>query len=76
MQQWENNTVQMNEMEKSMLLQMQKSLIRGGRSWNEAELENKFISPLIILANIDDEQIGYFLERPLSAIIIGNFDLF
>jgi hypothetical protein len=74
LQQWENNDSQVTEIEKTILLQMQKSLIRGGRSWNEVELENKFISPLIMLANIDDEQIGYFLERPLSSII-GDYEL-
>ena len=37
-------------------------------------MENKFISPLIVLADIDDEQIGYFLERPLSAQI-GDYQL-
>jgi hypothetical protein len=47
LQQWEANTIEVNEIEKTVLLQMQKSLIRGGRSWNEVELENKFISPLI-----------------------------
>jgi hypothetical protein len=44
-------------------------LIRGGRSWNEAELEGKFISPLILTADIETDKIGYFLERPLAAII-------
>ena len=38
------------------------------------ELENKFISPVILTAGIDDEQIGYFLERPLSGII-GDYEL-
>jgi hypothetical protein len=50
-------------------LQLQKSLIRSGRAWNEVELENKFISPVILTAGIEDEQIGYFLERPLSGIV-------
>lgn len=66
---WEGQTVEISETEKSNLLYIQKALIRGGRAWNETELENKFISPLIVTARIDDEQIGYFLERPLSSII-------
>jgi len=74
LQQWENNTFQITEVENTILLQLQQSLIRGGRAWNEVELENKFISPLIMLANIDDEQIGYFLERPLSGIV-GDYEL-
>ena len=72
--QWENNNQEVNDFEKQSLENLQKSLIRGGRAWNEVELENKFISPMIMVANIDDEQIGYFLERPLKAII-GNYEL-
>jgi len=55
-------------------MNLKKSLIRGGRSWNEVELENKFISPVIMTADIDDEQIGYFLERRLSAVV-GDYEL-
>jgi hypothetical protein len=71
---WETNNEQVSDIEKQILLQLQKSLKRGGRFWNEVELENKFISPLIMLSNIDDEKIGYFLERPLSGIV-GDYEL-
>lgn len=74
MQQWENNTIGVNEFEKTALLLLQKSLIRSSRNWNEVELENKFISPLIMIASIDDEKINFFLERPLSSII-GDYEL-
>jgi hypothetical protein len=74
LEQWENNNEQIDEVEKNLLLKLQKTLRRGGRAWNEVELENKFISPLIVAANIDDEKIGYFLERPLSGII-GDYEL-
>jgi hypothetical protein len=71
---WINNAQEIDAFEKRQLLQLQKSLIRGGRAWNEVELENKFISPLIMAADIDDETIGYFLERPLSGIV-GDYEL-
>jgi hypothetical protein len=71
---WENYAVEINEFEKESLLCFQKPLIRGGRAWNGAELKGKFISPLIMTAAIDDEQIGYFLERPLAGII-GDYEL-
>ncbi len=74
LEQWENNNEQIDETEKNLLLKLQKTAHRGGRAWNEVELENKFISPLIVAANIDDEKIGYFLERPLSGII-GDYEL-
>lgn len=41
--------------------------------WNEVELENKLISPLILTARIDDEQIGYFLERQLKGNV-GEYE--
>ncbi len=72
--QWENNTMEVTEFEKTALLLLQKSLIRSSRNWNEVELENKFISPLIMITGIDDEKINYFLERPLSSII-GDYEL-
>ena len=72
--QWENHEIEITEIEKNNLLYIQKALILGGRAWNEVELENKFISPLIVTARIDDEKIGYFLERPLSGIV-GDYEL-
>jgi hypothetical protein len=33
------------------------------------ELENKFISPLIVFSGIDNKQFSYFLERRLEATI-------
>jgi hypothetical protein len=74
LQKWEHADIEINEFEKTNLLHLQKSLIRGGRAWNEVELENKFISPLIMTAGIDDEEMGYFLERPLSGIV-GDYEL-
>lgn len=71
---WENNDVEIEDSDKAILLKLQKSLVRGGRAWNEVELENKFISPVIMTADIDDEQIGYFLERPLSGVV-GDYEL-
>jgi hypothetical protein len=72
--QWENTPIQIEDAEKFMLLKLQKTAHRGGRAWNEVELENKFISPLIMLADIDDGRIGYFLERPLSCQF-GDYEL-
>ena len=46
----------------------------GGDDWNEVELENKFISPLIVFSEIDNKQFAYFLERELYATI-GEYQL-
>ncbi|MEY4926604.1 MAG: hypothetical protein RI894_1040 [Bacteroidota bacterium] len=66
---WLNGEPNISEIDRAQIKKYQHRLIRGGRSWNEVELENKFISPLILTADIETDEIGYFLERPLSAII-------
>ncbi len=49
-------------------------LTLGGDSWNEVELENKFISPVIVFSGIDNKQFSYFLERSLE-VTIGDYEL-
>ncbi len=71
---WQKMQIEIGEFEKEHLLTLQASLIRGGKAWNEVELENKFISPVIMMAKIDDLKIGYFLERPLKGIV-GDYEL-
>lgn len=46
----------------------------GGDDWNEVELENKLISPVIVFSGIESRRFVYFLERELSAII-GEHEL-
>lgn len=46
----------------------------GGDSWNEAELENKMISPVIVFSEIANQKYSYFLERDLS-MTVEDFDL-
>lgn len=46
----------------------------GGDDWNEVELENKFISPLIVFSDIANEKYSYFLERELS-VTINDYEL-
>ena len=65
--------------EHEYLVGLQKTLILGVDSWNEVELENKLISPLIVFVDFDNEQFAYFLERDLQATIgehhlIGKVD--
>ena len=60
--------------EHEYLIGLQKTLILGVDSWNEVELENKFISPLIVFVDFDNEQFAYFLERDLQATI-GDYHL-
>ncbi len=60
---------ELKEWEKIALLTVQKPLIKGAVGWNEVELENKFISPMFMLAGVYGDNFGYFLERDLAANI-------
>jgi hypothetical protein len=44
-------------------------LMLGGDDWNEVELENKLISPLIVFSGISNQKYSYFLERELRDTI-------
>ena len=44
-------------------------LTLGGDDWNEVELENKLISPLIVFSGISNQKYSYFLERELRDTI-------
>ncbi|MCU0445898.1 MAG: hypothetical protein MUE85_13385 [Microscillaceae bacterium] len=65
---------EINAFESQYLTELRELYSLGGDDWNEVELENKLISPLIILSKIDNEQFAYFLERELSATI-GEYEL-
>lgn len=69
LQKWLAFSYNISAYEKKYLLQLQQPLIWGGDSWNEIELENKFISPLIMFSEIDSVQFSYFLERDINVII-------
>jgi hypothetical protein len=63
-----------SDYERQYITDLRELYYLGGDEWNEVELENKFISPLIVFAKIDNERFAYFLERPLSAII-GDYEI-
>lgn len=76
LQKWEKlaQKQEVSEIENINLLKLQKPLKWGGKAWNEFELENKFISPVIMEVQFDDRKIGYFLERPLQGTV-GDYKL-
>jgi len=71
MQEWETYPVMVSDYEKQVLGDFQEGLILSGKAWNEVELENKFISPLITFTKIDNENLSYFLERTLQGVVGG-----
>ncbi len=72
---WLATPCAVTEFERTFLLRLRKTLILGVDSWNEVELENKFISPLIVFVDFDNEQFAYFLERELRGVV-GDYELF
>lgn len=71
---WENTHAEVADHEKQHLFDLQRLLQIGGDDWNEVELENKFISPLIMLTKIDNLKFSYFLERELK-FVVGDYEL-
>lgn len=71
---WLSHKYEANELEKSNLLHFQAKLVIGGDSWNEVELENKFISPMFMFADFDSRKCAYFLERDMK-INIGEYEI-
>jgi hypothetical protein len=64
-----------NEVEKNFLNKLSyKYRALGGENWNEVELENKVISPLIVFSDIENKAFSYFLERDLKGTI-GEYNL-
>jgi hypothetical protein len=56
--------------EQRYLTQLQDDyIVLGGDDWNEVELENKFISPLIVFSGIANPRYSYFLGRDLTETI-------
>ncbi len=61
-----NYDKQLSDFEKQYIKNLQAHFILGGDDWNEVELENKFISPLIMFSSKPTELFSYFLERDLT----------
>lgn len=74
--QWEDLAKQqtISDYEEKSLTNLQRPLKWAGKSWNEFELENKFISPMMMEVQFDDRTMSYFLERSLKAVI-GDYEL-
>ncbi len=60
---------ELNDFERQYLTDLRENYMFGGDDWNEMELENKFISPIIVFSKMDNAQFAYFLERPNNKFI-------
>ncbi len=66
---WLSCKYEATEHERISLLHLQSKLLIGGDNWNEVELENKFISPVFMIADFDSRKFAYFLERDMKTTI-------
>ena len=63
-----------DDYETRALKRIRQVLLMGIDAWNEVEVENKTISPIIELTEIDSRKVSYFLERTLTHTV-GNYEL-
>lgn len=71
---WLSFHYKLDDYEKRFLSQLRENYFLGGDDWNEVELENKLISPIIVFSGIDNRKFSYFLERELSTTI-GEYEV-
>jgi len=60
--------------EQDLLSRLQEKIRRRGSSWNEYELEEWFIGPIISLIDIEAEYISTFAQREMS-VQVGDYEL-
>ncbi len=67
--QWLNETATLTPAEENMLDELRDKLQDHVWDWNEWELKGKFIFPLLLAVNFDEEQYQSFIEREISVEI-------
>jgi len=67
--QWLNATTMLTKAEESQLMELRDKLENHVWDWNEWELKGKFIFPLLLAVNFDEEQYQSFIEREISVKI-------
>jgi len=67
-------TQKIDAFERELLTRLQHTLIRRVDDWNEAELSEYFIGPIIALIDFNTEYFSAFTQRPLETEI-GDYKL-
>ena len=67
-------SIEISDYEEQYIKSLQAHFLLRGDDWNEVELENKFISTLIVFSSKPSERYSYFLERDLS-VEVDNYIL-
>jgi hypothetical protein len=67
--QWLNETVAPSPAKENLLMRLREQLEDHVWDWNEWELKGKFIFPLLLAVNFDEEHYQSFMEREISVEI-------
>lgn len=70
----QSRAMTLEDFEVKLLHRLQETLIRRGDDWNEAELNEYFIGPIIALVDFNTESFSVFAERFIEAEI-GQYKL-
>jgi hypothetical protein len=71
LEEWLTASSEISEFERQTLLNLRKKLKRNVHDWNEAELAQYFIGPLLTLVDYTTDRFNLFAERPFSGIVQG-----
>ncbi len=66
LQEWLEAEGNISDFERKTLGHLRENLMLRGHTWNETELRDKFIGPMMVLVNFDSDKVQYFAERGLS----------
>ncbi|HHC24349.1 MAG TPA: hypothetical protein ENK58_02875 [Desulfobacterales bacterium] len=66
---WITSEMQLTDFEIKTLEYLQENLMLRAHTWNETELRDKFIGPVMALVNFDSDDVQYFAERSLSGTV-------
>lgn len=72
--------MELDELEVKSITKIQQTFVRRCDDWNEYELKQYFISPIVVLVDFNTNYFSVFAERPIEAEIgqyklIGKSDL-
>lgn len=67
-------SVVIKSFEREMLMQLQDILVKNADAWNELELSEYFIGPLLSLVNFNTDGLKIFTDRTIEATI-GEYEL-
>jgi hypothetical protein len=66
---WLSQTIEITQFERDYLLILQEDLDANYRNWNEEELAQYFIGPILSLVRFSSKKFNLFAERPIEGIV-------